>query len=445
MGITAVRSNAQPAGGTTAQQPVAPNQTPADIAALVAELTPVAERFRAQSSPLESPLDNAAVVNGGAGGSLQTRITSVGLGYRIVSEHTVVVSLVNTAAGAVVVNLSNFFPYNLLQQTQIQINGGATVFSASGLGTLWTMARNKRGIFDLTNQGGFGFALSPALVRVSFNASATPTNVGAAGNFTGVASVSVAATSTGTITVTFYTIEKLALDRESLLGALPLQNNSTFANMTRQVAGTILAAGPNNHKAPLFTAGAVPGTLTASLTWTVNSTYYYMSVPADPGLYQEMVFNSYQVQEQTNLTVGATGAGALSYDIPQNQYLVAAHLTLFDSAGNLLPVGGGGLSVVRLQYNAGAVIPVQKAANRDRAAKYLDYGDDRGWLGGYVFWDGEDTTEHIARADQMGWVDTYAAATPQINADVAAGIAVPISYNVCRESVVAGAVQVVGG
>lgn len=442
---TAVRSNAQPAGGTTSRQPVEPSFAPADIEALVNELTPVAERFRAESSPLSAPLDNGATVNGGAGGTLQTRIVSVGLGHRVISEHKVVISLNNTSAGAQVVNFSNFFPFNLLQNTQVQINGGATVYSASGLGALWTMSRNKRGIFDLTNQGGFGFALSPALVRVTI-AGAAPTNAGAAGNFSGLASISIAATTTATVTVTFYTIEKFALDRESLLGALPLQNNSTFANMTRQINGTIVGAGPNNHKAPMFTAGAVPGTLLSSLTWTVNSTYEYMSVPADEGLYRAMVQNSYQIQEQTNLTVNATGAGSLVWDIPQNQYLVAAHATLFDSQGNLLPVGSGGLSVLRLEYNAGAVIPVQKFADRDRAAQYMDYGDDRTWQGGYRFWDGEDTTEHIARADQMGWVDTYAAATPQLVADVAATIAnLPISYNVCRESVVAGSVQVVGG
>lgn len=442
---TAVRTNAQPHGGTTAQQPVNPNLAPGDIAALVNELTPVAERFRAESSPLEASLDNAAAVNGGAGGTLQTRITSVGLGYRVVSEHTVVISLVNTAGGAQVVNLSNFFPFNLLQNTQIQINGGATVYSASGLGALWTMARNKRGIFDLTNQGGFGFALSPALVRIAFNGNATPTNAGALGNLSGVASISIATATTGVITVKFYTIEKFALDRESLLGALPLQNNATFANMTRQINGTIVGAGPNNHKAPLFTAGAVPGTLTSTLTWTVSSSYYYMSVPPDAGLYHAMVQNSFQIQEQTNLTANATGPGALVWDIPQNQYLVAAHATLFDSAGNLVPVGALGIPLLKLQYNAGAVIPVQKFADRDRAATYLDYGDDRTWLGGYRFWDGEDTTEHIARADQMGWIDTYAAATPQLVGDVAAGLLVPISFNVCRESVVAGSVQVVGG
>jgi len=442
---TSIRSNAQPSGGVTAQQPVNPAIAPADIQALVAELTPTAERFRAQSSPLSVQLDNGTLVPGGAGGTLQTRIASVGLGYRVVTQHVVVISLVNTAAGAVVVNLSNFFPYNLLQNTQVQINGGATVYSASGLGGLWVAMRNKRGVFDLTSQGGFGFGLSPALVRVAFNANGTPTNAALAGNFSGIASVSCAAALTTTITVTFYTIEKFALDRESLLGALPLQNNSTFANMTRQVLATPLQAGPNNHKAPLFTAGAVPATLTASLTYTVSSTYDFMSVPADQGLYQEMVFNSYQVQEQTNLTVNATGAGALSYDIPQNQYLVAAHMTLFDSAGNLVPVGDAGLSLLKLQYNAGGVIPVQQFAGRMRAAQFIDYGDDRNWLGGYRFWDGEDTTEHIARADQMGWIDTYAAATPQLVADVAAGITTPITFNVCRESVVAGAVQVVGG
>src|SRR5258708_4344928 len=120
-------------------------------------------------------------------------------------------------------------------------------------------------------------------------------------------------------------------------------------------------------------------------------------------------------------------------------------LWVFDSAGNLIPADVGGLSFLKLQYNAGGVIPVQHFADRERAAQFIDYADDRQVVGGYRFWDGEDTSEDITDADQAGWIDTYAAATPQLVADVAAGLTTPLNYALTRESVVAGAVQVVGG
>jgi hypothetical protein len=60
-------------------------------------------------------------------------------------------------------------------------------------------------------------------------------------------------------------------------------------------------------------------------------------------------------------------------------------------------------------------------------------------------WDGEATSEHPINGDQAGWIDTYAAATPQWLGDIGATIATPITFSVCRESIVAGAVQVIGG
>jgi len=442
LSITSVQSNAMPAGGPTATQPVPPSLTPGEIAALVEQMTPVVARFRQASSPMKVSLDSQSLNLGGQQG---IRIASVGLGIRTITHWSVVLNLVNGAGGAQVVNLSNVFPYNLIANSRVQINGGATVFSAGGLGTFAVMTRNRQSTWKLDGTSGFGPALNKSLVKTTVGANLTPTNVGQAGNFSGIASLSIAANSTGVLTVDFYTIEKLALDRESLLGALPLQNNSTYATLTRQIVSNAIGAGPNNHSFPLFTAGAVPGTLTHNLTATISSTYDFWSVPSDPGLYQEMVFNSYQVQEQTNLTVSATGSGALVYNIPQNQYLVAAHIWSFDSAGNLLPADVGGLSFLKLQYNAGGVIPVQHFADRERAAQFIDYADDRQAVGGYRLWDGEDTTEDLTDADQAGWIDTYAAATPQLVADVASGLGTPITYSLTRESVVAGAVQVVGG
>jgi hypothetical protein len=441
-GITALASNAQPTGGTTATQPVTPSMTTAEIDALVASLAPTVEKFRDQSSMLKVALDSQTL---NLGDSKQIRIASVGLGVRIITHHSVVVSFINAAGGAVVVNFSNVAPFNMLRQTQVQINGGATVYAADGLATLAVMSRNKPGTWDVSTGGGFGLAFSKALVKVTNGANSTITNASGAGNFTGIASTSIAAASTGVITFDFWTIEKLCLDRNSLLGMLPLQNNSTYATMTRQLVNSGIGAGPNNHAFPFFSAGAVPGTLTHTMVDTVTSTYDFWSVPGDSGLYQEMVQNSYQVQQQQSLAVAVTGAAALSYNVPQNQFMVAAHIWGFDSQGNLLPQDAGAISLLQLLYNAGSVRPVQHFADRERAAQFLDYGDDRQFVGGYRFWDGDDTTEMIQSADQAGWIDTYMAATPQLVGDITAGLLTPLTLSITRESVVAGAVQVIGG
>jgi hypothetical protein len=156
-----------------------------------------------------------------------------------------------------------------------------------------------------------------------------------------------------------------------------------------------------------------------------------------------MVTNSYQVQEQTNLTFAATGVEALSYNIPQNQYLVAAHIVARDNNGAALTPAA--ISFARVKYNAGGVIPVQIPMDRQRALQYSDYGADIFAVPGYFLWDGDETTEALVDTDQAGWVDAYAAATPQITGDILASVVTPVTYSITRESVVAGAVQVVGG
>ncbi len=440
-GILALQSNPQPGATMVATQPVPPPITPADIEALVEQLTPAVAKFREQSSPLKVALDQQSL---NLGDSKGIRIASVGLGIRVITHWSVVYNFVNAATAAQVINVGNVWPYSHLRQTLIQINGGAQVYAADGLATFAVMGRNKPGTWQYNTGSGFGLALSKALVKVTVGANVTPTNT-TIPTFSGIASISVAGSSTGVLTVDFWTIEKLCLDRQSLLGMLPLQNNSTFALLTRQTVNNAIGPGPNNHAFPFFTAGAVPGTLTHTAVATVTSTYDFWSVPTDQGLYQEMVQNSYQVQQQQSIGVAVTGPAALIYNVPQNQFMIAAHIWGFDTQGNLLPQDVGGINLLRLVYNAQSIQPVSHFADRERAAQFLDYDDDRQFVGGYRFWDGEDTTEMVQSADQAGWIDTYAAATPQLIGDIAAGLLTPLTFSITRESVVAGAVQVVGG
>lgn len=443
MALTSVRSNSMPAGGVTAQQPVPPSNAPTDLEALKASLKPAIESFREQSSPMTVVLPSTTLGNNTSDGGV--RIASVGLGYRTVTEWTGVITLSNTAGGAQTVNFSPLFPYNLIQNTAITINGGATVYSASGPAGLAVALRNRNNAAQLYNTySALGPKLAEALCRVTVTgAGVTVTNATpGTGSLSGIASISIPATTgVATITVTFYTFEKLAFDRSSLIGVLPLQNNSTFAlkvHTTSAWTGT-------TQQFPFFVAGAFPATTTlggAGLTETTE--YDFWSIPSDPGLYADLVGNSYQVQQQLNQTVTATGAQALQYNVPQNQFLVSAHIFAADGNGAFLPFTA--LENRKLIYNAGSIIPVLQKAGLTRAAQFIDYGDDRfGFLPGYFLWDGEDTTEDLTNTDQAGWIDAYLAAQPQIVTDVATGTVTPVVYSVTRESLVMGAVQVVGG
>jgi hypothetical protein len=450
MSIKSILSNSQPAGGTTAQQPVPANATPGDIEGLVEALTPVVTRFRQQATPMVAPLNNTKALAGAD--SDQVRIANVGLGYKILLHCTGTLTLANTGGGAVVSTVSTRFPFNLIKSIQVQINGGAMVYSAGGVPTLQVEARKHRGFWITNSRGGFGPGLDPSRVFVQVSANGTVTNAGNTANqLSGIASISNAIGTT-TITLDFFLEVKLALDEASLLGALPLQNNSTFATLTVNTASTLIGASLDDT-APVSTAGAVPGTFVATLALTVKPVYRFWSVPSDAGLYQEMVSNSYQVIEQPGISVGSTGANALTYNIPQNQYLVAAHINAFDGTTGKAAVpmnfktgGTQGFTALRLQYNAGSVIPVNEAnVNAYRALQFNQYGGDYQFCSGYMVWDGEASAEHIANSDQAAWVDTYSAASPQLVADLGSTITTPVTVSITRESVVAGAVQVVGG
>lgn len=439
---TSVQSNAQPTGGITAQQPVPPSNAPTDLETIKAALKPAIERFREQSSPMTVVLPSTTFTQGAVsdGG---VKLASVGLGYRTITEWTGTLSIQNTAAAAAVVNVSPWFPYNLVANTNVSINGGATVYSVGGLAGLMVALRNRRHAGFLVNEESpFGPALTQALVRIGTPTNATVTNsTVTAPALSGIASISVNATSTSVIPITFYTFEKYAFDRDTLLGALPLQNNSTYALKTH----TLNALGGGNNSFPLFVSGGLPGTTIPTISLTETTQYDFWSVPSDPGLYQEMVSNSYQVQEQVNQTISATGTQAFVYNIPQNMFLIALHIIARDGSTTQVPLPFNGLGKRYLQYNAGSVLPVVQPVGQLRAAQYLDYDRDTFLFPGYFYWDGEDTTESLTNADQAGWVDCYMAAAPQFLADVLGTLTTPINFSVAREQLVMGAVQVVGG
>ena len=445
---TAVQSNPYGPGGPTAGQPVPPqgNLTPADIQAIVTELTPLQSRFRQASTFLKSDLSQASFTL--AAPTVPVNGSSVGLAVRLITEWNFVITVVNGVSSAEVFTFSPLFPWNLVQNTQVSINGGAATFSAGGLATLASMLRTRKGTLIPSTSGGFGLAISPALCTLTLGSNLTATNATVATpKLGGIASISVAgsASTLNTITGRFYTVERLVLDKDSLLGALPLQNQSTNVQITRRIVSA-LSGTRNDLSMPFYTAGA---DLTFTLTsMTADTTYEFASVPADPSLYSAMVRNSFQIIEQSALTTAAVGAQSLKYNIPTNLYLLALHLLTVDTNGAVLPAFNAttGLGDLAVAYNAQTVTPVKLHANRQRADQFLSYGHDVGYIfPGWRLWDGEDTSDDITASDNMGWLDSYSAANPQLLFDVGATAGVTLTSNVVREAVVAGAVTQVGG
>lgn len=441
MAVQSVRSNPVGPGGVTATNPVPPSNTPASISDLVDSLTPVISRFRQSSSPLAVALAQDTLV---LGQEDSIRISSVGLGERIVRWHHVVITVANTSGATQTVSVSPHFPYNMLANTAVQINGGEVSYSCSGRGGLAVFGRDRTGFWEPVPGPG----LSPAFCQVTITGTGVTTTASTGmASFSGFASFAVTTANTATITADFMTVEKLAESRNTLIGALPLQNSSTYATLTTRVVGSINGS---NAQSPLYQAGGFVANLTPSLsTYTIQGSYHFWGIPADPGLYQPLIANSYQVLEQKSLTTSATGSGALVYNVPENLYLRALHFFVNDNNGaNVSCYGLGTASTVGrmvLTYNAGSITPVLQFPERARATQYADYGADLGAVPGYRLWDGDDTSESLVITDDAGWIDAYSAASPQVLFDINGSPATPISFNVTREAIVAGSVQQVGG
>jgi hypothetical protein len=447
-GITSVRSNGQPQGGVTALQPAPPTPLPQSIEALVEMLTPAITAFRRASVPMSTELDEGSFgssSSSGLGATDTRRIDNVGLGYRIVREHTDTYVFTNTNTAAETVSISPWFPFNIIARNTVQLNGGAITFSASGTGTVVTGLRTRRGALA----SGIGTGMSAALVRISAGSGLTLT-AATGPSASGYKSLSVAASTAGgaagTLTVTWYEIIRLAHSRNDLLGALPLQNNKVYAQLISVTNSAGIGSSTTDQSTPFYNNSS-SADLTMSYYGTVKSTYKFWAVPANPALYAPLVQNSFQVNEQTAISTQSSGEDAFKYDIPQNTYLIAMHLLTRDTNGAFTSVNSSlaGLTKARIQYNGGSVIPVVFRAGRHRAEQWADYGEDFYQLPGYLLWDGSNTSDELTESDQAGWIDTYYAASPQLVGDVDSAVSTPLTSSLVREVLVPGAVQVVGG
>lgn len=449
-GQTAIQSNAQPMGGVTAMQPVPPagEMTPSDIATLVEQLTPAATRFRKQSTLMKVKLETKNYTQ--QGDDQIARFANVGLGYLVISHHHLVITLKNAGTAAEIVKFSPWFPYTLLNSSQIAINGGAATYSCNALGGILVAARVKQGMLWLNTRAGRGEAIDPALVLMSADSNGTFTSV-AAGTFPaqlcGATQLSIAGSSSSVLTVDFVTFEKVVADFDSGIGALPLQNNSTYATLERILQSAFVTTSTTDQRFSFYNAGA-DVTVTAVSGFS-EALYEFASVPPDQTLYNDMVVNSYQVQQQRSVAAGGTGVQAWVYNVPQNLFLVAAHTVFRD--GNNQSIDARPVTAnfpnYQLVYNGNSIQPVLQTPWPQGGLDFLNYKDSRscGEVGGYLKWDGEDTSNSPTSTDEMNWIDTYNAATPQITSDLATTLTTTVTADVTREAIVSGSVQVVGG
>ncbi len=447
--ITSVRSNSQPAGGVESLQPAPATALPQSIEQLIEMLTPAITAFRRASVPMSTQLDQGilgSASQSGLGAVSTIRIDNVGLGYRIVREHVDTYVFTNAlTTGPETVDISPWFPFIGVSNTSVKLNGGAVPYSASGPAALVTGLRTRRGALA----AAIGSGVSAGLVRVVAGANLTLT-AATGPSMSGYKSLSVAANTAGgaagTLTVTWYEIIRLAHSRNDLLGCLPLQNNKVYAQLITQANPSAIAASATSQNAAFYNNSSAAN-LTVAYYGVINSSYKFWAVPTNPALYAALVANSFQINEQTAINTASTGAGAFSYDIPQNTYLVAMHLLTTDSTGAYVsqPTSLAGLTQAQIQYNGGTVIPVQFKSPQLRAEQWADYGWDMYQVPGYLLWDGSNTSDDLTESDQAGWIDTYYAASPQLIGTVDSAVSNPLTSSIVRESLVPGSVQVVGG
>jgi hypothetical protein len=415
----------------TSQNPSTSAGVPADLQALVDATQPVVARFRDNSSPINVMNDQKTV---GMGSTASYRIASTGLGERIL--HKVNGSISITATGAGSTKLANDFPYNLFTNVNIQINGNTSIASATPFSFILETARRNR-LFPIN-------PLNTSVCSVSASGTAgtvTLSKAGTLGTLCGYDTLTWTAAATVTLTYTFFFETPFVLNRDSLIGMLPLQNSSTFATVT-YTTNSQLATSSTDYTAPLsqMTGATVTATALTGGTMNINSRYDFWAVPGDSALYQSLILNSFQLIEQPSNQINGTGSGALKLQFPLNSYLLSSMFINRSSTGQLVNTGSS-FSNIYLQYNSN-VQPFKSEVGLHQFAQYTDYGNPFDQFG-TILWDGTDTTDTLNNADSAGWIDLYNTSNPQFIADVTTASPTPTTFSFVRAQIVPSDVRVI--
>lgn len=401
---------------------------PPDLQQLVDAMQPMVQQFRNVSSPLYVLPDPQVLT---IGKTTSFRIQSTGLGTRMLHTVKGSIALVNGAGAAQAISFSKEFPYSLLPNVNTSINGNTSITNASAFAYLMEMVRRYRNI-----------NINPMSARLcSVTAGANITLTAGANTLSGYSGASIAASSTGIINFTFSFEVPYTLNRSTMIGALPLQNASTYAQVVYTTPTAIMGTDAGS---PIYVAGAIPGTLTYSpalSSYNVNERYDFWGVPDNAAYYQEFILNSFQVIEQTANILSSTGAGAFKFQFPLNSYLLANTVILRDSSNNLVNVNNVVQNLYQ-QYNSN-MTPFKSDLANHEFDQYLFYNNDWSQYG-VVLWDGMASSDVINQADNAAWVDLYNTSNPTFIMDIITGaITLPATYSMVRVQIVPSDVQVV--
>lgn len=407
-----------------------PNQQilPADLASLVDFMQPYISRFRDVASPMTLMLDSKTLQ---IGSSSTFRISSVGLGESTVHKVSGTLALKNTAGSSQAIKFSPIFPLDLISSVNTQINGNTSVSNASPWAYTLESARRNR-----------NFSLNPCSKRVvRLTAGSDITLTAGSGTVSGYTGATVAASKTGFLQFEFYFEVPYVYNRDTLIGFLPLQNNSTFATINYVAAPSLVGTTPAS---PIYIDTTVPATFSYDSTNSninINPRYDFWSVPSDFTTYQNLILNSFQIIELPGNTFSSTGSGALQYQFPLNSYLLAAMFVVRDKDGKLVTTQDV-FSEIRLAYN-GNIFPFKTDQGINVYKNFMDYGDNQFNEFGTVIWDGTNTSDRLNFSDSAGWVDLYNTSNPTFWGDVKSGsVLLPANYSFVRVQIVPTDVQV---
>jgi hypothetical protein len=435
---TSIRGNMVNSGGvstTTASgqgQPLLPDTY---------TLKKLSEIFAERSESNVIQLTQQALVPGQVSNFI---INNVGLGESLELWVEGSVTVNKSDAATCALTLSHEFPYNMIQNINVQFNGQTVLANLSGYELLGLMAkRNKNFIQGAASSAGVRFAqnLSRVDKAQAYITAGTGCTLAAGNNIAGVTTATVQASGDSIINFGFYLELPFVLRKDLLLGLIPMQNNSVYCNVSitsPALLGTTAAS-------PLFNS-TLPATVTLkSSNIAIYPHYNFWSIPTpnDAKLYAYLVSHSYMLLSQGSNTLSKTGAEAFQYLMPNNYYLLGLLATIRDSTGALMDVNSAtaGLDNLYLNYNGTARVDRRKMGARIARQSYY-YGSIPSPLGQIVL-DLTDVEFQTNGVNTSKWLNMYLANNPLIVADVQSGFSVSGTFSMLREQLVPANVQLI--
>jgi len=410
-----------PAGGSVSTQgPGYPVQLPPDLQAMIEAAVPnvITRTFRQNSNPQRTQLQISTGTS--LGSQIIQRLENIGLVQKLnlLVSASIVLANANSSASTVTPNVS--FPYNVLSNIAVMINANNQIVNASPYALLHeNFIRHRFRLQDLVQAGTY-----TQDTHLSVSVSGTGSSL--SGGFPGTDgssgyTITCGASGNTTISVSFVLEIPFVLNEETLVGLLPLQNNTTQINLVSTINPT--AAGNGNA---IFSA-LPSGVTLSSIAVTVQPSQVFWTVPQNPALYQSLVANSFQIVELPNNPIVNTGTDAVKYLAQLETYLLRCWFILRDSNNNLLSTLKNIVNNVKVYYNA--VVPVYNEYYAiHRAEQRALYGTEFG--PGVVLWDGNSTVGKPNEGDDSAWLDMFQTANPSFRMDLASGsLSLPGSYS----------------